>query len=195
MRYLNAIDNELLILSGSIAEITVKKVTERLASFLEKEGGEEAAREPRWFNIQMTSLGGTTPEGIALYDLLMNSGCNIRTIALGEVSSMALVLFLAGAHRVAGKYTRFHIHEGAFEYKDLKERAPSGRLTLTIIGDMLRELKDEEEIVAKIFAERTRFAMSEKNFHELAGGINGTRLTAEQALELGIIHEILKADA
>ena len=64
--------------------------------------------EPLTINI--SSLGGATASGITIYNYLKRQPFHITTHNLGEVSSSAILLYLAGASRSTEAISKFMIH-------------------------------------------------------------------------------------
>ena len=60
--------------------------------------------------INISSLGGSVCTGITLYNYLKGKSFQITTHNLGEVSSSALLLYLAGTVRTAAPVSKFMIH-------------------------------------------------------------------------------------
>lgn len=60
--------------------------------------------------INISSFGGSTTTAIAIYNYLKRLPYKIITNNTGEVSSAALILYLAGQERYAEDNTRFLIH-------------------------------------------------------------------------------------
>lgn len=61
--------------------------------------------------IYLNSPGGSVYDGLALFDIIMDSRCWIETVALGKIMSMGLTLFLSGDKRTSYKNTSFMAHE------------------------------------------------------------------------------------
>lgn len=60
--------------------------------------------------INISSLGGATASGITIYNYLKQQSFPITTHNLGEVSSAAVLLYLAGTSRTAEAISKFMIH-------------------------------------------------------------------------------------
>ena len=77
--------------------------------------------------INISSLGGSVSSGITMYNYLKQQNFNIITHNLGEVSSAALLLYLAGTTRTASSVSKFMIHpikigiSGELPYFQVKE--------------------------------------------------------------------------
>ena len=77
--------------------------------------------------LNISSIGGNTTSGIAAYNYLKSLPFPIRTHNLGEVSSAAILIYLAGAERTAESISKFVMHpievslNGTFSYFKLDE--------------------------------------------------------------------------
>jgi len=69
-------------------------------------------RKRRPITIYINSGGGECSAGFALIDIMEKCKCPIKTIAIGEVASMAVPIFLAGTQgrRYISKHTFLMIH-------------------------------------------------------------------------------------
>jgi ATP-dependent Clp protease protease subunit len=76
--------------------------------FLDKLDKDSSKKE---ITIVINSGGGNCYDGLALYDRIRQSGCNVRTRGTGVVASMALILFLAGDEREVTENTRLLSHQ------------------------------------------------------------------------------------
>jgi ATP-dependent Clp protease, protease subunit len=66
--------------------------------------------EPGPIEIRIYSNGGDSTGGMALYDMVRASNNHITTVAYGDVSSIAIVIFQAGDRRVAAPNCVFLFH-------------------------------------------------------------------------------------
>lgn len=63
----------------------------------------------------INSFGGEVYSGLALIDVIDNSQTPIYTICHGTAMSMGLIVYAAGHHRTASKYSTFMYHESHYE--------------------------------------------------------------------------------
>jgi ATP-dependent Clp protease protease subunit len=147
----------------------------------------ENSKDATDITVRIKSPGGSVREGWTIHDLLKNSGKKIKTIAEGELYSIATVIFLAGEEREMFPNADGLIHmpripnpEGDFQAADLREMA---------------EYMDKEE--AKII--NLYMAVTGKDEVTLREYMNKeTMLSAQDMLTLGFatkITEPLKAVA
>jgi ATP-dependent protease ClpP protease subunit len=75
------------------------------------EDGNEVSIKPDVINLMITSAGGDMQAAFGLINVIRGSHIPVRTIALGEASSAALCIFMAGHQRVVTPYTSLMSHQ------------------------------------------------------------------------------------
>ena len=130
--------------------------------------------------LYINSPGGYVSAGLAIYDTMQHIRPNVATICVGDSISMAAILLAAGTKgkRYALPHSRIMLHQ------------PSGAVTgqSTDIQVHAKEVVRTREMLSKIIAEHTGRSIedvrekTERDFF----------LTAEEALEFGVIDEIFK---
>ena len=130
--------------------------------------------------LYINSPGGYVSAGLAIYDTMQHIRPNVATICVGDSISMAAILLAPGTKgkRYALPHSRIMLHQ------------PSGAVTgqSTDIQVHAKELVRTREMLSKIIAEHTGRSIedvrekTERDFF----------LTAEEALEFGVIDEIFK---
>jgi len=145
----------------------------RLISELEN----ESLKKP--IEIIFNSNGGNCYDGLALYDKIRSSDCEMITVANGLVASMAVVAFLAGDKRVVTEHARFMNHK----------TSASIEADIDIIESDARETRLLEELILEIMSDRTG-----KPIKELRKEIRiGNRyISAEEAIEEGYADEMIE---
>lgn len=133
-------------------------------------------------NIYLSSYGGGLYPGLGIYDCIKDVGNKYQTniICSGYVMSMATIILQAGKKRIARKNTTFMIHELAdiMWYRKLEE-----------IKDKLKEDQRLEDIIEHILMSRTK--LTKDKLKEIAKNKLDYYINAEQALEYGLIDEII----
>ncbi|HOJ33776.1 MAG TPA: ATP-dependent Clp protease proteolytic subunit [Candidatus Hydrogenedentes bacterium] len=132
--------------------------------------------------LYINSPGGSVTAGLAIYDTMQYIKPDVSTLCLGQASSMAAVLMSAGTKgkRFALPYSRFLLHQ------------PMGgvRGQASDIEIQAREIVRIGEIIDEILVRHTGQPLevirrdSDRDFY----------MDAKEALEYGIIDEILKRD-
>ena len=143
--------------------------------------GTETVSQP--FEIIVSTNGGDAREMMAVYDTmrLLRKDCEIHTLGLGKVMSAGVPLLAAGTKgkRRIGKYCRVMLHN-----------VSAG--TVGAIPQMQNEMKEVEKIqkqYIEILAAETK--MTEKDIKRIINKNVNVYLSAEEALELGIVDEVI----
>ncbi len=132
-------------------------------------------------NMYIHSPGGIVSAGLAIYDTMQLSRCDIATICVGSCASMGTVLLAAGTKgkRYALPNSTIHIHQAVI-------RGVGGQATDVEIH--AREVLRQNQIIREILAKHTG--------QDLERIIRDTDrdffMDAAQAKEYGIIDEILQ---
>jgi ATP-dependent protease ClpP protease subunit len=163
--------------SGRIGQESLNLLKDKILS----ENSEEEIK------IYISSGGGSLTAAIAFYEWIRIKEIQMTTIAVGNVSSAAIIIFLAGEKRLATAFSSFLIHPGGNYRYDL----------LRFIGKIipLRRLKEDENfeeynnfVSIKIMKERTNISedLAKKSITK-----SFLFLNPEKAKELGLIHKII----
>jgi ATP-dependent protease ClpP protease subunit len=137
---------------------------------------------PDWVTLEIFSRGGDVVAGRALYDWLRVNVPALQTVAYGNVNSMAVVLFLAGKHRVVTPGSTFLLH-AASAYHD----KPISFTTAEYMANA-KSLRVIEKRYSNILLERMEKPPSKSELKKLLE--NETEIEARQALKWGLAHEL-----
>jgi ATP-dependent Clp endopeptidase proteolytic subunit ClpP len=155
--------------------------TERLKDPEDPESEVEKVSQP--FEMIISTNGGDAREMFAIYDMMrhIRKDCDIETLGIGKVMSAGVPLLAAGTKgkRRIGKYCRIMLHN-----------VSAG--SIGALAQMQNELKEIEKIqkqYIEILASETK--MTEKQIKRLINKNVNVYLSAEEALELGIVDEII----
>ena len=167
---------ERIIILGSPINDHVANVTIAQLLFLEREAADKD------ISLYINSPGGVISSGLAIYDTMQLIKPDVATICLGMTASMATVLLCAGAKgkRYALPNSTVHMHQ------------PMGGAQgqAADIEIAAREILRLQDIIRNILAKKTgqdveRIARdTDRDYY----------LTAQQALEYGLIDELLGSD-
>lgn len=105
--------------------------------------------------LYINSPGGEVVSGLAVYDYIQLMKAPVRTVCIGTAASMGAILFLAGQNREMLAHTRLMIHDPAYGGGDMAGKKPH---ELQMYVD---KLKQSQEIIAGIIAEKTGKTMEE----------------------------------
>ena len=113
-------NNREVYLMGRINEESVNKARERILELWEADQSKE-------ITLFICSSGGAGNPAIAFYEWVKLKNIPLVTVAIGEVSSAAIIIFLSGQKRKATQHSWFMVH-------------PGGHLTYEIQRKVLRIL-------------------------------------------------------
>ena len=129
--------------------------------------------------ILLSTYGGSVYDGLSLYDVIKKSDTEVDVTCFGKIMSMGIPILLASKTRKAYRNTTFMIHEVS-------------SLSIGKIADMedeVQETKRLNKILFDIIQNETKITADK--LREIYEKKKDWYLTAEEALELGIITEIL----
>lgn len=142
-------------------------------------------REPlKPMEIVFNSPGGGVTDGLALYDFIQDirkRGHFVTTRCLGLAASMGAILLQAGDERVMSENSFMMIHAPSFYYQESSSRSTAE------LEDEFNTLKLYQNKGVAILAGRSQLTAEEieRRWRKL-----DWYLTAQQALELGLIDRI-----
>ena len=135
---------------------------------------------PKPINLYISSGGGNVWNMLGLYDYIHHCSTPVHTIATGITASAACILLCSGKRRFAYPNSSMLIHSvsslSCGKVEEMKEN--------------LRQVEYRNEKMNRLLAERTKISvqrLSEKDKLK-----EDWWITAEEALELGIIDEIIQ---
>ncbi|MBE5758768.1 MAG: ATP-dependent Clp endopeptidase proteolytic subunit ClpP [Clostridiales bacterium] len=172
--YSRLLKDRIIFLSGEINDVTANLVVAQLI-FLEAEDPDKD------IFMYINSPGGVISSGMAIYDTMQYIKCDVSTICVGMAASMGAFLLAAGAKgkRKALPNSEIMIHQ------------PLGGAQgqATDIAIQAKHITDIKAKMNRILAERTG-----KSIEEVARDTERDNyLSAEAALEYGIVDEIIPA--
>lgn len=132
--------------------------------------------------IHISTEGGSTSHGFALYNFLRSLQIPITTVNMGNVESMGVVLYLAGDVRIAAPQSRFLLHPLNWGFNE-------GRVDHARLTEHSLCLDNDFERYASIFAERTNQAEQPVDIRACLKN-NAKVLTPEAATAAGISHRV-----
>jgi len=131
--------------------------------------------------ILISSDGGEVPPAIAMYDSVSAFGDrkNLKTIAIGMVSSSAVIVYLSGGEREITSNAYVYLHKMSVQMQ--------GKFTSGEIIDKQNTIDELDETYAKIVAKETKLTIEQ--VHEFMD--KGTLLNAKDAVKYGFAHKII----
>jgi ATP-dependent Clp protease protease subunit len=133
--------------------------------------------------ILISSPGGNIFQGMNIATLIKASPVPITIHNVGQIDSIAGVIYAAGAKRLAQKNSSFLFHGVKIGF------AANVEITEQQLAENLATLKRDRENIAKNISEYSGVG------HEKIDTMmrDGVIISAQEAKELGIVHEIIEA--
>ena len=165
----------IIMINGPVEESMASLVVAQLL-FLASESTE------REINLYISSPGGSVQAGLAIYDTMRHLPCPIVTTCVGYAASFGTILLMAGDHgmRRALPHARIHIHQ------PLIQGGLGGQAT--DIDIHAREILHTRDVLNDIIHLHTGQPM-ERIKHDTE---RDYFMSAEEAIEYGIVDEVLK---
>ncbi len=137
----------------------------------------------RHIHLLLSTPGGNTNNGIAIYNTLRALPIQLTTYNVGTVNSIGNVIYLAGEARYACVTSSFMFHGVGFDL-----RQPT-RWEEKDLMEKLDNLRNDQGLIAEIISQRTNIDPEEANRLFLQAAF----LRAEEAKTKGIVHDIMDA--
>ena len=172
------LNDRIIFLSDAVNHVTASLVIAQML-YLEAQDPEKD------ISLYINSPGGSISDGMAIYDTMNYIKCDVATICVGMAASMGAFLLSAGAKgkRIALPNSEIMIHQ------PLISGGLGGQQTdIQIHADHLLRIREKLE---RIMAENSGHTLEE--MHVACERDN--YLTAEQALEFGLIDKIFEKRA
>ncbi len=156
----------------SVTKGSLEKLKERIKNVLTENNGADII-------LLISSVGGDPFTAFGFYDWVELKGISLTTVALGNTDSAAIIIFLAGKRRIAGKHTIFRFHEFTLSIKDAK-------FSVSELHQTDLESKKGQDIYIRIVSERCG-----KSIRKVRNVMkNRVAMNTEDAKAFGLIHEI-----
>ena len=139
--------------------------------------------------LMIDSGGGKVKPAFRLIDLIRLSKAPVSGIVVGMCGSAAILILQVCRKRLSTPHSRFFLHfvRSEFSYKANQTRRDVMRSLAAHLKDTLTFQKDGEDLIL------SRVKISRNKLRRLMdnGERNGSELTSDEALELGLIDEIV----
>jgi ATP-dependent Clp protease protease subunit len=129
--------------------------------------------------VLLSTYGGGVYDGLSLYDAIKNSNTEVDITCFGKIMSMGIIILLASKNRKAYRNTTFMIHEISSD--------AFGKLA--DLEESVDEAKRLNKVLFDIIEKETRITKAQ--LEEIYNKKQDWFITAEEALKLGIITEII----
>lgn len=141
----------------------------------------EAMDSKKDIYLYINSPGGSVKAGLAIYDVIRHLKCDVSTLCIGEASSMGAFLLAAGkkGKRYSLENSTIMIHQtlGAIPYSQATD--------IKIHADRIEFIKNKINFLFAKTTGQTVGRITEDTERDLF-------MTAQQAVEYGIIDEVIK---
>lgn len=169
-------------ISGYVNDNLLKAFWEIEKKYNENIKGKWIEEYIKEIDITFSSYGGYCYTALQIIDFIRNwnysHNVKINFTAQGMIASAGFLIFVMGERRSASINSHFMIHELSASY---------GYSKLSLLRDSLLGDKQLQEILERLILARTD--INEDKLKEIMQ--HDYYLTAEQALELGVVHEII----
>jgi ATP-dependent Clp protease protease subunit len=129
--------------------------------------------------VLLSTYGGDVYDGLSLYDAIKNSNTEVDITCFGKIMSMGIIILLASKNRKAYRNTTFMIHEISSD--------AIGKLA--DLEESVDEAKRLNKVLFDIIEKETRITKAQ--LEEIYNKKQDWFITAEEALKLGLITEII----
>lgn len=137
-----------------------------------------SARSDQEITMYIHSPGGEVNSGFAIYDTMQLLSCPIRTVCVGDASSMAALLFAAGDTRCILPHSRVMIHD------PLVQQISGSTMKIKDCADSLLRIRSAMADILSKRTGRTVEEILEKTEQE-------TTFSAREAVEFGLADQVL----
>ena len=169
------LENRIIFLAGPIAERTASIVIQQLLYL-------QSIRRDQDVNLYINSPGGLVDQTLAIYDTMQFVGSDIATYCIGQAASGAAIILMAGTKgkRFILPNAKVMLHQ---PYGGITGQAEDIRIQAE---EVLRDKHRMNNIISKCTGKAPEQVAEETE--------RDRYMTAESALEYGIVDEILAND-
>ena len=165
-----------IFLVGEITPDSANELIKKLMYIDKKDLGE--------ITLYINSPGGEVMSGLAVYDYIKIMKSPVKTVCIGDVASMAAIIFLAGEKREMLPHSRILIHDPSYGHLDVSGKKPHE------IQRGVDSLNKVRETLAEIISEKTGKSLDE--IYEITA--EDHYFTANEAIEFGLASNIFKGE-
>lgn len=141
---------------------------------------EQKPDEP--INVTIMSFGGSWYEGLAIYDAIVDSPCDIIMKGTGPVMSMGSIIFMAADERILTKNSRLMLHYGTTGIDNAHPK---------VFESWAEDEKKNLVIMEEIYLDVIRKKYPKFSRKKLQEMLNfDTVLSAQEAVKLGLADKI-----
>lgn len=175
--YVKHLEERIILFNEEVCDIQVEKVIAQILRWNREDEG-IAIKNRKNIEIILNTPGGEVYLGMVICEVIKKSVTPITVRILGMAASMGSLIAIAGQKTIAYEYSNILIHDGSTFLGGSSNK----------VKDVMKfqELKDAQ--VKNFIIDNTK--ITAEKYDEMSD--REWWLTAEQALEYGIIDEIIK---
>jgi ATP-dependent Clp protease protease subunit len=166
--------NRILIINEPIDENSVYNFILPILRW-NKEDDENDVRKT--ITIYLNTPGGDVGVGLILAEVIKKSKTPVHVITVGEAASMGSIILMSGHKRIAYSFASILIHDGEVGMRGSRNK----------VKDNMKFYEEKYDQLKTFIIDHTK--ITEEKLEEMKD--REWWITAEQALELGIIDEII----
>jgi ATP-dependent Clp protease protease subunit len=157
-----------------VADVNVPTVNQLLGIC-----GQQVQAGVKRLHLMISSNGGNVHAGISAYNTLKAMPVELHTYNMGNVDSIATVIYLSGARRVATPRCSFLFHGVSYTFQN-------AQLHQTALEEHLEALRKDQKLIGDVIADRTRIDADEirKMF------LRAACVPPDEAVAKGISHDV-----
>lgn len=165
-----------LVFNGGIFQQSGNALRRQIATILQQQNFED-------LTVLFSTEGGSTDEGIALYNFIRSLPHPVHMHAMGHVGSMGVPVFCAGTRRTCSPISRFFFHTYDWGF--------DGRQTLERIDEAVIRLKSDIALSSEIVGRHSNIpADTLSTYYGTAA--TPTVMIPQEAVAAGLCSEILE---
>jgi ATP-dependent Clp protease protease subunit len=167
--------DRIIQLSGDIDERSIALVTAQMFAM----AGHDSSKP---IHLIVSTYGGIVDEMFGLYDSMQFLPCPVYTIGLGKIMSAGVLILAAGekGHRQIGENARVMVHP---------VRGGAMGNVFELMNEM-EAMKRVQSRMVELLLQNTN--ITKKKMDQLMNSGHDMYLTADQAVELGIVDKVVK---
>lgn len=131
--------SRVLRLIGDVDGETIDRLLRDVGDLMDENRKEEVT-------LYLASGGGSVPAGLAFYEFIRMNDVPLTVIGVGEIASIAVIIWLAGKKRKVSKRSFFLIHQVGSDFERVSFKTKS-------IRDESERMQFLEKIIYNIIAE------------------------------------------
>lgn len=181
--YSRALKDRIVFLTGEVEENMSNHLVAQLLLL-------EAQSQKAPITMYVNSPGGSVVHGLAIYDTMRYISSPIHTVIIGQAASMGSLLAQAGDKRYITQNARHMVHRVSSGTGGTSGSIHVQELEFEDARRRLEESKKLNEKLTQIYVDHNTAGKTYEEFFEMMKF--DTYLSAEEAIELGLVDEIIE---